>query len=152
MLTPESAPPPEPVSPQELPPDPELPATAGSTPRRLTTREKALLEPFIPAEDLDGAVLHVGDMPLYMALQPDKRAITRGADIYFEDPSWTFRTADQLASLAHELTHVGQYREGMTWASYLWSARNGYMQSQYEIPAFAMYDRVYASLRQRGVA
>jgi hypothetical protein len=88
-------------------------------------------------------------MPIYADWSIDAAAITRDADVYFEEPL-TFRTAAELATLAHELVHVGQYREGMTWASYLWAARNGYAESEYEVPAYAMKYAVQEYLTDLG--
>ena len=99
--------------------------------RQLTRHEKQVLSPYIPQEDLDNADVHVGEVPIYTPR--NMQGITRGNDIYFRDPNKTFCTPSDLADLGHELVHVGQYRWGMTWASYLYSSRHGYdPEGEYE--------------------
>lgn len=80
----------------------------------------------------------------YIWLLPgDMAGITRGNDIYFRPGQYEEGTDAGTAILGHELVHVGQYREGMTWVSYLWSVRGGYSkQSKYEKPAYDMTDRI----------
>jgi RHS repeat-associated protein len=115
--------------------------------RPLTDAEKASLAPFIPERDLNNSDVHVGEMPWYA---PSWAAgITRGNDIYFSDPNQTFETPEDLALLGHELVHVGQYAEGMTWLSYLWASRNGYDNNPYEKEAYGMGDLIRKALRNK---
>ncbi|MGO4260511.1 RHS repeat-associated core domain-containing protein [Lysobacter sp. TAB13] len=116
--------------------------------RPLTECEKGLLSPFIPKVDLDKADLHDGQVPSYLMEGFD--AITRGNDIYMRPGVYSTTTAAGLALLAHELVHVGQYRDGMTWLSYLWSTRRGYENSKYEKPADAVQRQVQEDLTKNG--
>jgi len=116
--------------------------------RALTECEKGLLSPYIPKVDLDSADLHDGEVPGY--LRDEYAGITRGNNIYFRPGIYNTKSPDGLALLAHELTHVGQYREGMSWIGYLWSTRNGYKESKYEKPAFASENRVLNDLINGG--
>lgn len=78
-------------------------------------------------------------------------SITRGNDIYFRPNVYDLTIAAGLALLGHELVHVGQYREGATWLSFLWSYRSGYSRdSRYEAPAYALQDRIFADLVESG--
>ncbi|WP_428000315.1 RHS repeat-associated core domain-containing protein [Acidovorax sp.] len=113
--------------------------------RPLTQREKDFLEPYIPKIDLDSADIRVGEKPFYTQNGVD--AITRGNVIYFTDPGQTFCTPKDLALLGHELFHVGQYREGMTWLSYLLASKNGYEKNAYEIPAHDLHRKIYRELK-----
>ncbi len=112
--------------------------------RGLTGQEKHLLEPYIPQEDLDNADIHVGSMPFYAPQWAS--GITRGNDIYFRNPDKKFCTPNDLADLAHELVHVGQYRWGMTWASYLIASRRGYGNSPYEKRPYELQAQVASEL------
>lgn len=117
--------------------------------RALTDCEKALLSPYIPQTDLDNADIHDGDVPWY--LPDDMAGITRGNDIYFRPGVYEQGTVAGTALLAHELVHVGQYRNGMTAASYLWSTGKGYSRnSKYEKPAYDLEDKVTKELNAAG--
>lgn len=119
--------------------------------RALTDCEKSLLKAYIPQVDLDNADLHDGEVPGY--LPKDMAGITRNHDIYFRPGQYAQGTAAGVGILAHELIHVGQYRNGMTAASYLWSVRWGYSKdSKYEKPAYDMQDKVTADLGAAGVS
>ena len=83
-------------------------------------------------------------MPFYAPEWAD--AIVRGNKIYFRDPNQTFNTPEDLAFLGHELVHVGQYSEGMNWASYIWSARKGYKKDPYEVQADKIKKRILREL------
>jgi hypothetical protein len=77
--------------------------------------------------------------------------ITRGNDIYFRPGVYNSMTAVGIALLGHELVHVGQYRNGATWLSFLWSYRNGYsMDTKYEQPAYDFQDRIQDTLINSG--
>jgi hypothetical protein len=52
--------------------------------------------------------------------------------------------------LGHELVHVGQYREGMNWTTYLLSNPMGYdKNSRYEKPAYGMQKRILDDLTKQ---
>src|ERR1700743_1647047 len=108
--------------------------------RPLTQTEKEHLRAYIPEVDLENARLHDGNVPWYLWKQ--FRAITRGNHIYCRPGAYDARSPAGLALLAHELVHVGQYREGMTWLTYLLSTVLGYRRSKYELPAFALQRQV----------
>lgn len=76
--------------------------------------------------------------------------ITRGNDIYFRPGAYDASRPSGLALLGHELVHVGQYRQGMNWVSYLWSIRRGYERSPYEIAARAVQNKIRPQLTQSG--
>jgi RHS repeat-associated protein len=113
--------------------------------RPLTQCEKDLLLPYIPDIDLNNADLHDGKVPWYLPKQYD--GITRGNDIYFRPGVYDSTTLSGIAVLGHELVHVGQYREGMTWYGYLWDARHGYDTSKYEPPAYAEQAQIEKDLK-----
>ena len=112
--------------------------------RPLTDCEKQVLGPFIPKIDLDNANLHDGQVPWYLG--KDYEGITRGNDIYFRQGVYDPSTIDGLATLGHELVHVGQYRNGMTFAKYLWASRHGYDKNPYEKPAYDKEAEIKAAL------
>lgn len=112
--------------------------------RPLTATEKCKLKPYIPQTDLDNADLHDGQVPWYLG--KDFAGITRGNDIYFRPGVYDGTTAAGLGILGHELVHVGQYRNGMNWLTYLWSTRNGYMNSPYEKAAYALENTIVTDL------
>jgi hypothetical protein len=115
--------------------------------RPLSAAERGALHPYIPGVDLEAARILDGKVPWY--LLRGFAAITRGTLIYFRPGVYAADTIDGLALLAHELVHVGQYREGMNALTYLCSTWRGYACSRYEIAAFAMQRRVAAGLLER---
>jgi Domain of unknown function (DUF4157) len=113
--------------------------------RALTEREKAALAACIPQEDLDDARLHEGRVPWYLPAR--FVAITRGHRIYLRPEACRTDSIDGLALLAHELAHVGQYRQGATWLTFLLSyIRRGYRNSPLEIQARQLEARVRRNL------
>ena len=68
---------------------------------------------------------------------PGYNGITIGKNIYFRQGYYDPSTAEGLSLLGHELVHVDQFRAGLTLRKYLWSARNGYLNSPYERSAYA---------------
>lgn len=111
--------------------------------RPLTDCEKRKLAPFIPKIDLDNADVHLGKVPWYFHLvRQDFQGITRGNDIYFRPGVYDPTTVAGLATLGHELVHVGQYRNGLTWAEYVWASRHGDENNQYEKPAYDKQDEI----------
>jgi Domain of unknown function (DUF4157) len=124
-----------------------LNATPISRPQRgrpLSADERRQLATYIPAVDLKSAVLHEDTVPFY--LPPRYRAIARGTHIYFRPGVYNAAEPAGIALLGHELVHVGQYRDGMTWLTYLWSARKGYSKSPFEQAAFEMQARIFEDL------
>lgn len=115
--------------------------------RPLSAQERQALAPYIPAVDLESAVLHEGAVPFYLPRR--YHAIVRGRHIYFRTGACDPSRAEGLALLGHELVHVGQYRCGMTWLRYLWSTRRGYSKSAYERAALAMQMRIRDDLGER---
>ena len=69
-------------------------------------------------------------------MSKDYEGITRGNDIYFRPGIYDPTTIEGLATLGPQLVHVGQYRNGMTWAKYVWALRNGYDNNPYEKTAY----------------
>jgi len=117
--------------------------------RPLTQCEKVYLGSYIPQVDLDHADIHENHMPFYAPKKMD--GITRNNDIYFRAGGLPAGTVQGMAILAHELVHVGQYRAGMTWITYLWSVKTGYAKdSEYEAPAYEMGARVQRDLTATG--
>ncbi len=118
-----------------------------AAPRCLTAGEKHLLSPYVSAVDLDRAILHEGRVPWY--LHPRFSAIVRGRNIYVRAGVYDAGTAEGIALLGHELTHVAQYRAGMTACHYLWSALRGYRNNKYEKAAFAVQAKIMRELGGR---
>ena len=58
--------------------------------------------------------------------------------MYFRAGYCQANTPKGLSLLAHELMHVAQFMHGMTTWDYIFSCRNGYMRSPYEVQAYAM--------------
>ncbi len=116
--------------------------------RSLTAPEKSKLRPYIPQVDLDNAILYDGYVPWY--LWKAFVGITRGNDIYFRPGIYDADTPAGIALLGHELVHVGQYRNGMNWLTYLWSARKGYTNSPYELAAYATQAQIMNDLGGNG--
>lgn len=115
--------------------------------RALTEREKAALAACIPRQDLDNARLREDRVPLYLPAR--FVAVTRGNRIYLRPGMCRPGTADGLALLAHELAHVGQYRRGATWLTFLLSyLRHGYRNSPLEIEARQAERRVRCALKE----
>lgn len=80
-------------------------------------------------------------------------AVTRGRRIYLRPGACRTDTVEGLALLAHELAHVGQYRRGATWLTFLLSyLRHGYRRSPLEIEARATAERVQRALTGRAAA
>jgi Domain of unknown function (DUF4157) len=112
--------------------------------RGLSAEELRALAPYIPMVDLERAVLHCGRVPWYLPKQFG--AIARGHHVFFRAGVYDPSTAAGIAFLGHELTHVGQYRTGMTAAHYLCSVIGGYRNSRYEKAAFTVQTRILNDL------
>ncbi len=113
--------------------------------RPLTDCEKKKLAPYIPKIDLDKADLREGKVPWYLGKGYD--GITRGNNIYFRSGVYDPSTAGGLALLGHELVHVGQYRNGLTWLKFLRASRHGYDKNPYEPPADDVENRIKNDLK-----
>jgi hypothetical protein len=113
--------------------------------RPLTDCEKQKLAPYIPKIDLDKANLHDDGVPWYLG--KGYIGITRGNDIYFRPGVYDPSTVGGLALLGHELVHVGQYRNGLTWLKYLLASRHGYGKNKYEPPADAKEGEIKNGLK-----
>jgi len=113
--------------------------------RPLTDCEKQKLAPYIPKVDLDKADLHDGKVPWYLGKGYD--GITRGNNIYFRSGVYDPSTVEGLALLGHELLHVGQYRNGLTWLKYLRASRHGYDKNPYEPPANDVENKIKNDLK-----
>ena len=115
--------------------------------RPLNADEISMLAPYIPQEDLAGALLHIGRVPWYLPKRFS--GIARGRDIYFREGAYVEGSVAGVALLGHELVHVGQYRLGMTALHYLASALLGYSRSRFERAAHAMQQRILEDLDRR---
>jgi Domain of unknown function (DUF4157) len=105
-----------------------------------------MLGPYIPIEDLSSARLYDGVVPWYLGSA--YRGIARGNRIYFRPGVYTPTTAAGMALLGHELVHVGQYRQGATWLTFLASyARHGYANCPLEIAARRVETRIRDELQ-----
>lgn len=117
--------------------------------RALTDCEKSLLSPHNPQVDLDKADIHDGQVPRY--LSSDMAGTTRGNDIYFRPGAYQQGIVDGIGILGHELVHVGQYRNEMTWYKYAWESRKGYDENnKYEKPAYHTERRIKNDLNSAG--
>jgi hypothetical protein len=117
--------------------------------RELTECEKRVLTPYIPKIDLDSARFYDGRVPFYLSQR--FAGITRGRRIYVRAGEYDSMTPEGMATLGHELIHVGQYREGMTWMSYALSSMRGYDHAgPYEAPAYVVSERILKDLTEDG--
>jgi hypothetical protein len=107
--------------------------------RPLTVQEWSHLKPYFAhivleqARIVDGSF--GGKVPFW--LRRDMCAVVLGHRIYFRAGAYQPNTKLGVELLAHELTHVSQFLHGMTLIKYIWSCRKGYMQSPYELEAYA---------------
>jgi hypothetical protein len=118
--------------------------------RSLTDAEKTALKAYVPHIDLQSAVLHEGTVPWYLPRR--FIGIVRGRHVYFRRDAYVPGSAEGLELLGHELTHVTQYRQGMTVLKYLWSTRRGYWNSRYEREAFDVQARIRRDLAARALS
>jgi Domain of unknown function (DUF4157) len=103
--------------------------------RPLTVQERALFKPYFAHIVLEKARVIDGRVPFW--LRRDMCAVVLGCHIYFRAGVYKPNTKQSAQLLGHELTHVSQFLHGMSLFKYIWSCRNGYMQSLYEIEAYA---------------
>ena len=64
-------------------------------------------------------------------------AVVLGRHIHFRTGTYKAGTLRGITLLAHELTHVEQFLNGMTMLRYLWQSRRGYHRNRYEVEARA---------------
>ena len=112
--------------------------------RHLNDEETSTLMPYIPLVDLKEAILHFGHVPWYLPRRFG--AIVRGCHVYLRPGVYLPLTPAGIALLGHELTHVGQYRTGMTAVRYLCAALRGYRNNRYEKAAFTVQTKILADL------
>ena len=113
--------------------------------RPLNAQEHAALKPYFNARVLVEARIVDGRVPFW--LRRDMCALVLGNTIYFRAGYYQANTPQGLSLLGHELTHVAQFLHGMTMFDYVWSCRNGYIQSPYEVQAYAMGARVMQNFK-----
>ena len=112
--------------------------------RLLNVQEHAALKPYfntrvlVEARIVDGSF--GGRVPFW--LRRDMCAVVLGNTIYFRAGYYQANTPQGLSLLGHKLMHVAQFLHGMTMFDYIWSCRKGYMQSPYEVQAYAMGTRI----------
>jgi len=103
--------------------------------RPLTLQERAIFKPYFANIVMEQARIIDGRVPFW--LRRDMCAVVLRNKIYFRAGYYQAGTPEGSCLLGHELTHVSQFLHGMTLFKYIWSCRRGYMQSQYEIEAYA---------------
>ena len=103
--------------------------------RPLSAQEQSIYKPYFAQNVLNVARIIDGRVPFW--LRRDMCAVVLGHRIYFRTEAYQLNTKRGVELLGHELTHVSQYLHGMTMLKYIWSCRRGYMQSLYEIEAYA---------------
>ncbi len=107
----------------------------GKLERLLTDEEKAIYADHFPAELLGSVRVYEGKVPWWLRSEMD--GITLGSKIYFRQGVYEPGTAGGVEFLGHELFHVQQYADGMTYREYIWASRNGYWNNPFEISAYA---------------
>jgi len=108
--------------------------------RPLTTQEYTIYKPYFSQKVLCQARIVEGKVPFW--LRRDMCAVVLGETIYFRAGYYQPNTPQGAVLLGHEITHVAQFLCGMTLFKYIWSCRKGYMQSPYEVQAYAMGARI----------
>lgn len=103
--------------------------------RALSEQEKRLFQPYFDGDVLNNARLVEGHVPFW--LRKCMNAVVLGDRIHFREGAYQPGTARGVELLGHELTHVQQFRRGMTLLKYLWQSRRGYRNNCYEIEAHA---------------
>jgi Domain of unknown function (DUF4157) len=103
--------------------------------RPLSTQERTLFKPYFAQVVLNKARIIDGKVPFW--LHKKMCAVVLNHRIYFRLGAYQPNSRKGAELLGHELTHVSQFLHGMTLWAYIWSCRKGYMQSPYEIEAYA---------------
>lgn len=114
--------------------------------RPLTASERDIFKPYFSMRVIEHARIIEGYVPFW--LKRDMCAVVLGHRIYMRAGAYQASTLRGVMLLGHELTHVSQFMHGMTVLSYLWSCRNGYHQSHYEIQAYANGNRIAIEFKQ----
>jgi len=112
--------------------------------RPLSAHEHAALKPYFNAQVLHAARIVDDHVPFW--LRRDMCAVVLCKTIYFRAGHYKVGTPEGVCLLGHELMHVAQNLHGMTLFKYIWSCRKGYMQSPYEVQAYAMGARITKDL------
>jgi hypothetical protein len=103
--------------------------------RPLTDQERKRYAPYFAEIVLDKARIFENKVPFW--LRKSMCAVVVGHRVYMRPTYYNPNTAQGVALLGHELTHVSQFLHGMTILKYLWSCRYGYANSLYEKEAYA---------------
>lgn len=103
--------------------------------RPLSMQERELFSPYFAQIVIDDARIIDGKVPFW--LRRNMCAVVLGRYIYFRAGAYQPNTKRGVELLGHELTHISQFLHGMTLLKYVWSCRNGYDKSAYEIEAYA---------------
>lgn len=119
--------------------------------RSLTHWETEVLSAYYKPDFLATAVIHIGQWAeAGVPAGADYAAVTRGSDIYFNDPDVVFTDPVAMSTLAHELFHVAEFATGMTYDQYAAgkaAARAGHpSDNPFEGPAYALEHQVFADL------
>lgn len=103
--------------------------------RPLTAHEKQLFKPHFSLEVLEHARVIEGKVPFWLRREMD--GVVLGNSIYFRAGVYHPGRLCGVELLAHELTHVEQFGQGLTLAKYLWESRRGYRKNRFEVEACA---------------
>ena len=103
--------------------------------RPLNEEERRLYQPHFPPAVLEAARIVDGQVPFW--LRRSMNAVVLGRHIHFRTGTYKAGTLRGITLLAHELTHVEQFLNGMTMLRYLWQSRRGYHRNRYEVEARA---------------
>ena len=114
--------------------------------RPLNAEEKQFFKTYFSSQVIDSASVVENRVPFW--LRRDMCAVVLHNTIYMRAGYFQANTARGLSLLGHELTHVAQFMQGMTLWQYVWSCRHGYMQSPYEVQAYAMGARILQDIKR----
>lgn len=107
--------------------------------RPLTLQEQAIFKPYFAQNVLQHARIVDasvgGKVPFW--LHKNMCAVVLNKRIYLRAGAYQPNTKRGIELLGHELMHVSQFLYGMTLLKYIWSCRNGYHKSPYELEAYA---------------
>jgi RHS repeat-associated protein len=116
--------------------------------RPLTPCERDKLRPFIPEVDLIHADINTDKRNITRLLPAWVAGVTIDNQISFRPGAYDPSTPEGLGLLAHELIHVGQYRNGMTPLLYWLSALRGYGNSIFEQQAYMLQVEITRELTE----